>query len=122
RVDRFGADGTFVRSFGSQGNGPGQFTDPNGVAVDSRGHVFVADTGNHRLEEFDAQDAFVREWTGPAPGFYGPRDVTVGPDDTVYVLDQGHARVVRVPTTGDATTFGSFGNGPGQLNDPTGIA
>ncbi|MEZ0239391.1 MAG: NHL repeat-containing protein [Chloroflexota bacterium] len=121
RIQRFGADGAYLGAFGERGTGPGQFAEPNGVAIDSRGHVFVADTNNARIQEFDAADQFVREWSAAALGLYGPRDLAVGPDDTLYVLDQGHARVVRIAPDDTVTTFGSFGTGSGQLNDPTGI-
>ncbi|HUR03737.1 MAG TPA: NHL repeat-containing protein, partial [Nonomuraea sp.] len=122
RIQRFTADGTFIASVGGKGSQPGRFNEPSGIAVDSRGHVYVADAANHRLQELDASLAFVRAWAGPEPGFYGPRDVAVGSDDTVYVLDQGHARVARMTRHGTITTFGSFGAGPGQLDDPTGLA
>ena len=122
RIQRFAGDGTFVASFGQKGSGPGQMNGPNGVAVDPEGHVFVVDTFNQRLQEFDAGGAFISESPGPAPGFYGPRDAALDATNAVYVLDQGHARVVRLPVTGDATSFGSLGAGPGQLNEPTGIA
>ena len=103
------------------GTETGQLDEPNGVAVTSAGHVFVADTVNGRVQEFDEHGAFVRDW--PAPDrCYGPRDLAVAPDDTVYVLDQGHSASIRLPATGPATTIGRLGGGPGQLNDPTGLA
>ena len=43
--------GQFLRSWGS-GTGPGQFKHPRGVAVDASGNVYVADTGNDRIEKF----------------------------------------------------------------------
>ena len=44
--------GTFLGKFGSQGSGNGQFFDPEAIAVDRNGNIFVADTGNHRIEKF----------------------------------------------------------------------
>ncbi|HYN70153.1 MAG TPA: NHL repeat-containing protein, partial [Candidatus Eisenbacteria bacterium] len=122
RIQRFAPDGTFLASFGKRGVGPGEFNEPNGVAVDSRGHIFVADTANQRLQEFDDRDQFVREWRGPEPGFYGPRDIAVGPDDAIYILDQGRGRIVKQATDGTVSTMGSLGTGDGQLRDPTGVA
>ena len=122
RIERFDAEGTYLAEFGSRGDGPGQFNEPNGVAVNSRGHVFVTDTLHHKVQEFDPAGAFVAEWTGAEPGFYGPRDLEVGPDDTLYVLDQGRARVVKRTASGEVSSFGTLGAGDGQLNDPTGFA
>jgi len=121
RIQRFASDGTYLGEFGSPGDGPGQLDEPNGVAVDSRGHAFVADTLNDRVQEFDPAGTFLAEWRGPEPGFYGPRDVAIGEDDTVYVLDQGRARVVVRSPDGSQSAFGSLGGGDGQLDDPTGL-
>lgn len=51
RVTRMAADGHRVGRYGSTGTGEGQFVTPWGLAVNSRGHVVVADTGNRRLVE-----------------------------------------------------------------------
>ena len=48
RVQQFDATGTFVRTWGSGGSGAGQFNDPRGVAA-GNGHVYVADSENHRI-------------------------------------------------------------------------
>ena len=46
------ACGTFVTKWGSFGSGNGQFNDPNGVAVDGSGNVYVADSNNNRIQKF----------------------------------------------------------------------
>ena len=48
----FGQEYEFVIEWGTNGNGDGQFIYPTGVAVDSSGNVYVADTGNHRIQKF----------------------------------------------------------------------
>jgi 4-amino-4-deoxy-L-arabinose transferase-like glycosyltransferase/sugar lactone lactonase YvrE len=76
---------TFAGSWGSHGEGPGQFEEPRGVAVSPQGMVYVADTGNHRLQVFDQAGGFVAEW---GIGVLGePFDVAVGRDGQVYVAD-----------------------------------
>jgi DNA-binding beta-propeller fold protein YncE len=42
----------FVTKWGSYGNGNGQFYNPNGIAVDSSGNVYVADSGYSRIRKF----------------------------------------------------------------------
>src|ERR1700685_4156232 len=50
-------------SFGAPGPGAGQLEGPEGVAVnDTTGDVYVADTGNDRIDEFEPDGAFVRAW------------------------------------------------------------
>jgi len=43
-------DGHLLRSFGSYGQGNGQFHGPTGVAVDKSGNILVADWGNARIQ------------------------------------------------------------------------
>ena len=67
-----GADQTFqtlvsfllqVGSFGSSGSGAGQFQAPVGVAVQqSNGNVYVADSANARIEQFNAKGKFIAAW------------------------------------------------------------
>jgi DNA-binding beta-propeller fold protein YncE len=52
RVQIFQRLGQFVSAFGSSGTDPGQFDNPQGIAVDSSGNVYVADTNNDRIEKF----------------------------------------------------------------------
>jgi NHL repeat len=50
-------------SFGEPGSGPGQLEAPEGVAVnDTTGDVYVADVGNARIDEFEADGKFLRAW------------------------------------------------------------
>ena len=53
RIQVFAANGTFITKFGSQGSAAGQFILPEGVGVDMKtGLVYVADTGNFRIQAF----------------------------------------------------------------------
>jgi hypothetical protein len=52
----------FVRQWGSTGGGNGQFDDATGVAGGSGGQIYVADSFNARIQEFDPTGAFVRQW------------------------------------------------------------
>jgi hypothetical protein len=47
---------------GIVGGGAGELYAPNGVAVDASGNVFVADSGNERIDEFSAAGTFTRAW------------------------------------------------------------
>lgn len=83
RISRFGADGTYLGSFGEPGSGPGQFSVPHAMAFDSQGRLFVADRGNSRIQIFDSSYRFVDEWRQ----FGRPNDVFIDHDDTMFVLD-----------------------------------
>ena len=61
RLAREGSSKLPVTAFeGGHGNGRGQFDSPRAIATDSAGDIFVADTGNGRIEKFSPNGAFVR--------------------------------------------------------------
>ena len=52
RIQKFTSDGVFVRTWGTEGTGDGQFDTPKGVAVESDGSVYALDTRNNRIQKF----------------------------------------------------------------------
>jgi DNA-binding beta-propeller fold protein YncE len=52
RITRLSLDGTVLGRFGGPGRGMGKFATPWSIGIDSQGLVRVADTGNHRIVEF----------------------------------------------------------------------
>jgi hypothetical protein len=139
--------GTFVRQWGSYGNGDGKFRLPEGIDVDPiqtpfdpvqwEAHVYVADAGNHRVQYFKLDGTFTGKFGVYGNGttkFNQPQDVGVGIrlDGTstnanrlvdVYVADTGNHRVQYFDGTGSyQNQFGRYGNGSGQFNKPAGIA
>jgi DNA-binding beta-propeller fold protein YncE len=53
RVVKYDKTGRFIKSVGSRGDGPMQFSTPHAIAVDARGLVYVADRGNSRIHVLD---------------------------------------------------------------------
>jgi streptogramin lyase len=62
RIAKFTRDGKFIKSWGRLGSAPGEFRTPHGLAMDSRGRLFVADRGNVRIQIFDQEGRFLEEW------------------------------------------------------------
>jgi len=58
RVAKFDKDGKFVKSWGSKGDAQNQFNTVHGIAIDSQGNVYVADSGNKRIQVFDPDGNF----------------------------------------------------------------
>ena len=58
RVAKFDRNGKFIKSWGSRGLGPGQFSAVHGIAIDAQGNVYVADSGNRRIQVFDGDGNF----------------------------------------------------------------
>lgn len=51
----------FISSFGSTGSGPGEFLHPEGLSISQSGDIYVADTGNNRIQVFDSRGNFIRQ-------------------------------------------------------------
>ena len=60
---------TLLQNGDLKDTGDGQFNGPNGVATDSSGNVYVADTDNNRIQKFDSNGNFITKW-----GFDGDGD------------------------------------------------
>ncbi len=67
RVAKVSKDGDWLKSWGERGTGPGQFHTPHSIAVDASGLVYVADRSNRRIQVFDGEGAFQRQFTIDAP-------------------------------------------------------
>ena len=143
RVERFDADGNFIGLWGSgEEGGAVEFGSvnglgPTGIAVGPDGLVYVADTWNHRVVAIDSSGRVVREIGSgqqldlenePAAidqepnSFFGPRAVAIL-NDEIYVVDTGNERVVVFGLGGEfVRAFGGWGEEPGKLREPVGIA
>jgi streptogramin lyase len=116
----------FVTKWGSFGQGDGQFAFPWRVAVDGAGHVYVADTTNHRIQKFDSSGVFLTKWGSYGSGegqFDSPTGVAVDGSGYVYVADTGNHRIQKFNSSGvPLAQWGSRGPGDGQFNGPAGVA
>jgi sugar lactone lactonase YvrE len=115
-----GTDGTFAA-------GPGEFFDPEHIAADAAGNIWVADVLNHRVQKFTAGGDYLMEigtfGTG-AGQFNSPRGIALDPaNGDIYVVDSLNHRVQRFAADGTfLSQWGSFGAGAGQFDFPRGIA
>jgi sugar lactone lactonase YvrE len=82
RIVKFAKDGTFIKSWGKRGSAAGEFDTPHGLALDSRGRLFVADRGNNRIQIFDQEGKFLEEWKQ----FSRPSGIYIR-NDVLYVAD-----------------------------------
>ena len=105
RVVKFSSDGTFIKSWGKTGYGPGEFRTVHAIALDSRGRVFVGDRSNSRVQIFDQDGNHQATWTQ----FGRPSGIFFDEHDRIYVADSesddvqnpGYEMGIRI---GDALT------------------
>jgi len=113
-------------SWGGSGSGPGQFDEPFGIATGPDGSVYVADTENHRVQQFTAAGEFVRQWGSNGAGngeFDRPTGVETDATGDVFVVEIGGMRVQRFSAGGAyEAKWGSFGSGPGEFSFPIDLA
>ncbi|MEP7118768.1 MAG: peptidyl-alpha-hydroxyglycine alpha-amidating lyase family protein [Acidobacteriota bacterium] len=83
RVVHFTKDGKYLGEWGTKGAGPGQFSEPHTMAMDSRGRLFVGDRENNRIQIFDQSGRFLDQWRQ----FGRPSGIVITKDDTIYVAD-----------------------------------
>ena len=62
RVVHFDKDGHFVKSWGTLGARPGQFSVVHAIALDSKGRLYVADRNNVRVQVFDQSGKLLDQW------------------------------------------------------------
>jgi 6-bladed beta-propeller len=67
RVAKLDKDGNWVKSWGTPGNGPGQFSTPHNIGADAQGNIYVADRSNRRIQVFDGNGTFLRQFTIDVP-------------------------------------------------------
>ena len=112
RVEVFDADGTFIRTFGKNGDGPGDFARPKGIAIDVDGHVWVADSMLNRLQVFTPEGHLLMAigGFGILPGqFEALTAVTIDKQNRVFTSEQllGRTQMFRYITNAEARAEGA---------------
>jgi YD repeat-containing protein len=134
RIDVFSETGTFVKAFGFgvsdgkaeletctssckagiAGSGTGQLKAPKGVAIDSKGDIWVADTGNNRIEEFNEEGKSPKVFgsSGTAGGqFDEPKGIVIDSHGNVWIADSENFRIQELNEKGEFTKTFGFGVG-----------
>ena len=118
--------GPVVLEWGGKESGEGELEDARGLALGPDGSLYVADTGNHRIQRFDGDGNLLCVWGGEGEGdgeFRSPEGVAVGPDGSVYVADTFNHRIQMFDAEGAFLgKWGGQGDASGEFSFPEGVS
>ena len=83
RISKYAEDGTFIAHLGNTGQGHLELSAPHAIAVDTTGHLFIADRDNNRLMVWDQDGNYIDQWQQ----FGRPSGVYIDHTNTIYVAD-----------------------------------
>ena len=138
RIAKVDKDGNWLKSWGEPGDQPGQFNVPHSIAVDAQNNIYVADRGNRRIQVFNTDGKFLRQFTidVPAPADARPAIgnksssttgtmspgapwtlcITPGPNQVLYTSDAFPGRIYELSLEGKVLgVLGKSGKQLGQF-------
>ena len=114
RVLKFDKSGKLTKSWGGLGKGPGQFDTSHSIIVDAKGLVYVADRQNRRVQIFDGEGKYIKEWkyAGLPCGLY------FGPGQQLYLVSGFAGQILKLDANGKAiAATGQPGKGLGEFGE-----
>ena len=127
KITDYGSDNLTITEWGYEGSAPGLVSLPAGVALGKNGDIFIADTANHRIQQWSNTAGYhMGSWgtEGTANGqFSYPSGVAVDAAGAVYVADAGNNRIQKFTSSGVfVAAWGTEGSAHGQFSNPSGLA
>src|SRR5947208_8758585 len=138
RIAKVDKNGNWLKSWGERGEKPGEFNLPHTIAADAQGNIYVGDRSNGRIQVFDGDGKFLRQFTidVPAPADARPAIgnkpssttgtmspgapwtlcITPGPNQVLYTSDAFPGRIYKLSLDGRVLgVLGKSGKQPGQF-------
>ena len=112
----------YVKKWGSEGTGEGEFRLIHGIDFDSSGYVYIADSNNGRIQKFDSNGKFVSYVLENE--LKHPHGIIFDSSDNLYVTDANLGKIIKFYNNGKDLRIwgGGVGNGDGELDGVHGIA
>ena len=125
RVTMCDVESEYYGTFGSSGEGEGQFIWVSGIAEDTQGRLFITDEYSSRVSVFDLDGSFISRWGTAGSGegqLDGPSGIAIDDSDAVYVADTHNNRVQKFTPSGvHLLTIGDEGSEEGRMSLPWGL-
>ncbi|MFH1897339.1 MAG: Ig-like domain-containing protein [Candidatus Desantisbacteria bacterium] len=123
RIQKFTANGTFTLLWTNSLKSPHNIA---AAVIGSQTYVFVVNTNEHRVEQFNTAGVFVRQFGsyGAANGlFYWPKGIAIDVTGNIYVADTNNHRIQKFTCDGNyITQWGNEGTLTGQFKFPTAVS
>jgi DNA-binding beta-propeller fold protein YncE len=115
RVLKFDADGNFLKTWGGEGSGPGQFNVPHSIVADAKGTLYIADRSNQRIQVFDREGRFLSEQKHPGT----PCGLCLMRSGKHLMMAHGHAgKIIKLDLNGNVLgATGGQGKGPNRYGE-----
>ena len=94
----------YILQWGGYGTDNGLFWEPEGIASDTSGNVYVVEARGSRVQKFDSEGTFITKWGSFGTGdseFNNASAIAVDSGDNVYVADSGNNRVQKFDSNGN---------------------
>ncbi len=118
--------GQILYTIGTTGSKEGELYDPTNLALTTDGHLYVADTGNFRIQKFTQEGRFVRSIGGIGSGlgqFARPKGVAIDREGRIYVSDAAFENIQIFDAEGKLLMFfGEPGDRPEHINLPAAVS
>lgn len=125
-IVKFSPSGDFLYSFGGAGDGDGELMNPSGMTFDKDNHLFVADSGNHRIQVFSIDGIWIDSFGTKGLGdgeFNTPSDIVFASDDILFIADRENNRIEKFhKNKTHINSWASGGSARGAFSFPAGIA
>lgn len=125
KLEKYNSSLVLQATYGSNGTGNGQFSNPQGVAFDASGNIYVADTENNRVQKFNSSGTYQSQFGSAGSGdgqFYSPTGIEIDSSGNIWVADYGNNRIQKFNSSAVfQAKYGSPGTGNGQFIGPRGL-
>lgn len=109
----------FLKEFGSENKASNEFSGPTDIAVNSKGEIYICDTGNNRVVVYNSNYDYIKTLSGGTVSMKAPYGIGIDTADNVYVADTENNRVIKYNSSGHIVLEIASTVKMGQQKDPS---